>query len=152
MECILDLLEDPGRITAEDKPLLEETAKRFPWFVHPRMLLLRLAEQSGDGPTADRVRNGLALRLACYPAPPLLLEEPDWSTLRRRGSMDIVDDFLAVGDKRIVPDETRADGAKDLSLAEETDDDLVSEALAKIYASQGLTSKPQGISRRPSLA
>ncbi len=150
-------MENPALLAAADRPMLTQMVGRWPWFAAPRMLLLRLAECEGDALTAERMRAPLALRLMYYPAPPLLLKQPDWDTLRRKGTRRIIDGFLAdPSDKRIVPDSPQPAGEEpfaggDLSHFEIDDDTPVSEALARIYAAQGHTERAAAIYRRLSL-
>jgi len=153
MEQLFQWISNPASMTPADKPELEHLVGRYPWFILPKVLLLRLAEQAGDEVTAVRMRNALSLRLTYYPAPEILLDDPDWSLLRRRGSMELIEDFLAVEDKRILPDEAKNTPLSDLAAISkgEEEDDLVSESLAEIYVSQGLTDKAVAIYRRLSL-
>ena len=153
MERLLQLAGNPASLSTADKPFLEETVLRDPWFILPKLLLLRLARQTGDTQTASEMQNALALRLTFYPIPGILLEQPDWSSMHHRPSMELVEEFLAVEDKRIVPTESEELSSDDLSIPSEPNeaDDLISEQLAKIYAAQGLNEKAEAIYRRLSL-
>lgn len=150
-ERFFELMEHPSAAMPADRPMLEEMTGHWPWFIPARLLLLRLAEQETDGIEAKKIRNRLALRLMYYPSPPLLLDEPVWDELRRKDSRELIDDFLAVEDKRIVPDDTPSGAVCDLSAAEAGDDEFINETLAEIYAAQGLTERAVAIYRRLSL-
>ena len=153
MERLHALIADPRSLTEADKPLLAELVQQYPWFVQAKLLLLRLATDTGDTQTAERMRNALALRLAAYPTPAILLKTPDLAPLQRRNTMDIIGEFLAVEDKRIVPDEEHYPAENDIAAESNSDSDseMVSEALAEVYARQGLYDEAIRIYRRLSL-
>lgn len=152
MERFIELMGRPSATTPADGPMLEELTGRYPWFIPPRLLLLRLAERTADQAQAERQREALSLRLMCSPASSLLLDEPDWEALRPRGTRELIDDFLAVEDKRILVDTARAEPAEDFSQPQgPAGEEPASEALAKIYAAQGFTERAVAIYRRLSL-
>lgn len=155
MESILTLIGTPDSATTEEnKALLDDLLQRYPWFVQGQLLRMRLARKEDDQPTIEKIRRQLELRLTFYPAPEVLLDTPDFSEFSKRGTFNIIEDFLAVENKRIVP----GDEAKYASVTEEAsesaqdqDDEMVYETLARIYLEQGLNDKAIHIYRKLSL-
>jgi hypothetical protein len=171
MERFFEILERPAAVEPSDKPMLEEIVGRYPWFERPKGLLLRLAHRMGDEETAQRMHRALSLRLSAGPVPTWMLEYPDPSLFQKDGSRAMIDRFLSLDEKRIVPEnpvnpvspadpinpagpanETPAEPQADLSLAAEfSAEGPVSEMLARIYRDQGHYDRAIDIYRQLSL-
>lgn len=143
-----------------------EISRRYPWFVSARILG---AESLRTGPVME-------LYLAANPCPEALMPEAvgdvagaladgrvaattptaageriaeDSGAQADASGLDsLIDNFLKIGERRIVPmDDTPDIDAAAASSEFEIKDDMVSEQLARIYESQGLTAKAQEIYR-----
>jgi len=154
MDRFLEILERPAGLTADDRPTLEGVAARYPWFDVPKGLLLRLALRSGDTAAADRWRRALSLGLSGGPVPGWMLDGAGGELFRSHAPRALVDRFLTLEDKRIVPCSDRPEeGEADLSdqARQAAAEGPVSETLARVYAAQGLTEQAAEIYRRLSL-
>lgn len=153
MDRFLEILERPSGLVAGDRPMLEGLAARYPWFEPPKGLLLRLALRTGDAAAADRWRRKLSLGLSGGPVPGWMLDGVGGELFRSRSLRALVDRFLTLEDKRIVPTNDRPDGEADLSAEAlgAAGEGPVSETLARIYADQGLVEQAAEIYRRLSL-
>lgn len=113
---------------------LAELVERYPWWGAARMALHN--RSGADVPDSMLYAAKVRERLA-HVAPQLKFI--DSAELRRSETLGIIDEFLRVGEHRIVIAEQTTDVALDVVDTEEDDEDeFVSEELAEIYASQGL--------------
>lgn len=113
---------------------LAELVERYPWWGAARMALHN--RSGADVP--DSVLYAAKVRGRLAPVAPQL-KFIDSAELRRSETLGIIDEFLRVGEHRIVIAEQTTDVALDVVDTEEDDEDeFVSEELAEIYASQGL--------------
>jgi hypothetical protein len=144
-----DILEHPAALTADDRAVLEEVIGKYPWFGLPKGLLLGLSLRTGDAATADRMRRALSLALSGGTVPAWMLEQPDGAAFEQHASRTMIDRFLTLDEKKIVPSEAPNGGEADLSApAIPPSDGPVSETLAQIYAAQGLYERAEEIYRR----
>ncbi len=150
MKRLEELVRHPESLGAQDREMLEEVLKSHPWFEIPAFLLMKLALVTGDGKLLSDMRGRLALRLAAGPIPPFLLDEPDQTG--RRETLEVIDRFLSVENKKIVPDPLRSEDQPDLAAYPDTPQtEAVSDLLAGIYLKQGLTDKALNVYRKLSL-
>lgn len=113
---------------------LAELVERYLWWGAARMALHN--RSGADVP--DSVLYAAKVRERLAPVA-TQLKFIDYAELRRSETLGIIDEFLRVGEHRIVIAEQTTDVALDVVDTEEDDEDeFVSEELAEIYASQGL--------------
>lgn len=112
---------------------LADVLKRYPWFTTACIL------SHAAGAPQDPV---LALYMQFHPAPAPMLyeiafgESPD----------DMIDNFLNLGEYRIVPDDSATDeDAAAQSSRLEISDDMATEQLAEIYMSHGMEKEAKEI-------
>lgn len=112
---------------------LRAWAEKYPWWGAVRIALDdKGVPAKGAIVYASRARERLA--------PPVpQIKNFSSEEFDRNETINIIDDFLLVGEHRIVVDELTSDEALDRNLAsEEEDDEFVSEELAEIYVKQHL--------------
>lgn len=150
MERFFEILERPQALSADDRPVLEEVIGRYPWFALPKGLLLKLSLRTGDTETADRMRRALSLGLSAGPVPEWMLEQPDGALFQQHAGRAMIDRFLTLEEKKIVPSAVEnGEPVADLSAGTPPlSDGPVSETLAKIYLDQGLYERAEEIYRR----
>lgn len=123
---------------------LDAAVNRYEWFTVARAV--RALQWNGDFTADERLRLTLPDRAAgCMPP------SVDRQRLTALSSEDIIDDFLRVGDYRIVADEDRPDEVVKTEADFDDEDDLVTEELAEIYRRQGLNDEACAIYRKLSL-
>lgn len=112
---------------------LQEWAKKYPWWGAVKIALDDKGERVEQGVVyAARARERLA---------PPVPQTKNFSSeeFNRNETLDIIDDFLLVGEHRIVVDELTSDEALDRNQPiGEDEDEFVSEELAEIYVKQHL--------------
>lgn len=113
---------------------LAELVERYPWWGAARMAL-----HNGSGAEVpDSVLYAAKVRGRLAPQAPQL-KFIDSAELRRSETLGIIDEFLKVGEHRIVIAEQTTDVALDsIDNEDDGEEEFVSEELAEIYAAQGL--------------
>lgn len=142
MATVREYIASMGAAGAVPEAELDELIGRCPWFAVARRIRLR---QRGGTPAAESQEFAAPDRAA------VTLPEVNVARLTALSADDLIDDFLRAGDYRIVAEEGEA-GDEVKTVADfDDEDDVVTEELAEIYRSQGLSDEACAIYRKLSL-
>lgn len=144
MATLKEYFASSGASGAVPDAELDAALARYEWFTAARAV--RVLQRGGDFASDDRLRIALADRISAV-APVAV----DRERLTALSPDDIIDDFLRVGDYRIVADDTRGEEEIRTEADLNDEDDLVTEELAEIYRRQGLNDEACAIYRKLSL-
>ncbi len=142
MDPVIKYIADPAGTPIPSVTEIRETLDRYPWFSPARVLLYRFTGNAG-------LRTKLAM--AALRSNGLLNDAPSPEQILRPGTNEIIDRFLQVEPQKISASESTTEEDKAETSATDSDDEMVSEELAMIYAMQGATERAKEIYLKLSL-